>query len=64
MDRFRADLASRESTRAVQEDFAEGQAIGVTGTPALVVNGVAVIGAQATEVFERVIEEAAREARR
>ena len=34
VDRFRKDLASPESERAVQEDFVEGQAIGVTGTPA------------------------------
>lgn len=64
VDRFRKDLASPESERAVQEDFVEGQAIGVTGTPAFVINGVPVIGAQPTEVFEQVIEEAAQEAGR
>ena len=62
VDRFRDDLASPESERAVQEDFAEGQAIGVTGTPAFVINGVPVIGAQPTEVFEEAIEKAAHEA--
>lgn len=62
VDRFRDDLDSLESEEAVQEDFAEGQAIGVTGTPAFVINGVPVIGAQPTEVFEQAIEKAAEEA--
>ena len=63
-DRFREDLDSPEAERAVQDDFAEGQAIGVTGTPAFVINGVPVIGAQPTEVFEQTIERAAEEAGR
>ena len=63
-DRFREDLDSPEADRAVQDDFAEGQAIGVTGTPAFVINGVPVIGAQPTEVFEQTIERAAEEAGR
>ncbi|WP_234410822.1 DsbA family protein [Nocardioides terrigena] len=62
VDRFREDLASPDVERAVEEDFAEGQAIGVTGTPAFVVNGVPVIGAQPTEVFEQTIEKAAEDA--
>ncbi len=62
VDRFRADLASSKSELAVKKDFATGQAIGVTGTPAFVINGVPVIGAQPTEVFEQTIEKAAEEA--
>lgn len=61
VDRFLDDLDSPEAERAVQEDFAEGQAIGVTGTPAFIINGVPVIGAQPVEVFERTIEKAAAE---
>lgn len=64
VDRFRADLDSPEAAQAVRQDFAEGQAIGVTGTPAFIINGVPVIGAQPTEVFERTIEKAAEEAGR
>lgn len=64
VDRFRDDLDSSEAEQAVQDDFAEGQAIGVTGTPAFIINGVPVIGAQPTEVFERTIEKAAEEAGR
>jgi protein-disulfide isomerase len=62
VDRFREDMASSQVERAVQEDFAEGQAIGVTGTPAFLINGVPVIGAQPTEVFEQTIEKAAQDA--
>ncbi len=59
---FRADMRSRAVGDAIAKDFAEGQAIGVTGTPAFVINGVPVIGAQPTEVFEKTIEQAAAEA--
>ncbi len=52
VEQFRADLKSAVTAQAVANDFAEGQAIGVTGTPAFVINGVPVIGAQPTEVFE------------
>jgi len=62
VEQFRADLSSQATEQAIAEDFSEGQAIGVTGTPAFVINGVPVIGAQPTEVFEQVIEQAAAEA--
>ncbi|WP_107772252.1 DsbA family protein [Nocardioides sediminis] len=62
VDQFRQDMASPEIERAVEKDFSEGQAIGVTGTPAFVINGVPVIGAQPTEVFEQTIEKAAQDA--
>ena len=62
VDQFREDMASPEVERAVEKDFSEGQAIGVTGTPAFVINGVPVIGAQPTEVFEQTIEKAAQDA--
>ncbi len=62
VDRFRADMSSKATRQAIATDFTEGQAIGVTGTPAFVINGVPVIGAQPTEVFETTIERAAAEA--
>ncbi|MFY9913679.1 MAG: DsbA family protein [Nocardioidaceae bacterium] len=62
VDKFRADMAAKSTKQGIAKDFAEGQAIGVTGTPAFVINGVPVIGAQPTEVFERTIEKAAEEA--
>ncbi|HEX3003363.1 MAG TPA: thioredoxin domain-containing protein [Angustibacter sp.] len=57
--RFRTDLASKATSAAVQRDFDEGQAIGVTGTPAFLVNGQPIIGAQPTETFVQAIQYAA-----
>ena len=58
---FRRDLGSRATRKAIARDFTEGQNIGVTGTPAFVINGVPVIGAQPTDVFRTAIEQAVRE---
>lgn len=63
IEKFRADLNSKATEQAITDDFAQGQAIGVTGTPAFVINGVPLIGAQPTQVFEETIEQAAAEAR-
>ncbi len=57
--RFRTDMTSDATAAAVQQDFAEGQAIGVTGTPAFLVNGQPIIGAQPTEAFVQAIQQAA-----
>ncbi len=62
VEQFRTDMESRATARGIAEDFSQGQAIGVTGTPAFVINGVPVIGAQPTEVFEKTIEQAAADA--
>lgn len=56
---FRAAMDATVAERRVALDFREGQTIGVSGTPAFVINGVPVMGAQPTEVFEEVIEQAA-----
>jgi protein-disulfide isomerase len=56
---FRRDMASPQAQQAMAADFAEGQQIGVTGTPAFIINGQPVIGAQPTATFEQVIEDAA-----
>ncbi|MCX8103760.1 MAG: thioredoxin domain-containing protein [Candidatus Bipolaricaulota bacterium] len=42
----------------VQEDFALGQREGVTGTPAFLINGELLVGAQPITVFRQKIEEA------
>lgn len=56
--RFAADLRNARLRDAVEKDFAEGQRIGVIGTPAFLVNGTPIMGAQPTDVFERAIEQA------
>lgn len=62
-DRFRTAMSSSSVDQAVQRDFQEGQAIGVTGTPAFMLNGQLIMGAQPTDVFEQAIEDAAAAAR-
>ena len=62
VERFRLDMRSPDATAAIQHDFKEGQAIGVTGTPAFIINGQPVIGAQPTAEFVKVIEQAAKTA--
>ncbi len=60
---FRRTMRTRKVAEDVQRDFVEGQSAGVTGTPAFVVNGQAIVGAQPTDVFEQAIEQAAATAR-
>ncbi|KKP81257.1 MAG: Periplasmic thiol:disulfide interchange protein DsbA [Parcubacteria group bacterium GW2011_GWB1_35_5] len=55
---FNACLDSGEKADEVKKDFAEGQRLGVNGTPTLYVNGKPVIGAQPFSVFQEAIEEA------
>ncbi len=40
----------------VQKDFEDGQAVGVSGTPAFFINGLMISGAQPFSEFERIIE--------
>ncbi len=61
--KFRKDMRSDRLAEAVARDFSEGQQIGVTGTPAFIVNGRPIMGAQPTEVFVEAIEDAAEAAR-
>lgn len=61
--RFRTDMASAGTLAAVQKDFGEGQSIGVTGTPAFLINGEPIIGAQPTSTFVAAVEKAAAAAR-
>ncbi len=57
-DRFTADLRDEELAAAVEEDFAQGRELGVTGTPAFLVNGEPIIGAQPLERFTSSIDDA------
>jgi protein-disulfide isomerase len=62
VERFEADLASREYEQTVIEDFQEGQQRGISGTPTFVINGKVLAGMQPVGVFEDAIEQAKREA--
>ena len=59
---FTEDLERRDLADEVEADFAEGRDIGVTGTPAFLVNGQPVIGAQPLGVFTQAIDQALADA--
>ena len=66
VDDLKAYVATSESQDEVEKDFADGQAVGITGTPAFIigvldengnVDGKLVSGALPYEAFEQVIDE-------
>ncbi|MFE7812101.1 DsbA family protein [Streptomyces sp. NPDC057433] len=61
--RFEKDMASDAAHEAVIRDSEEGYGIGVTSTPAFLVNGRPVLGAQPTDVFTDLVDKAAGQAR-
>ncbi|MFD1661566.1 DsbA family protein [Streptomyces caeni] len=64
LDRFEADMTSHAAAAAVSKDREEGYALGVSSTPAFLVNARPILGAQPLSTFSAAIEEAAGEARR
>lgn len=59
---FEADLDDPVLAERVQGDAVLGQSLGITGTPAFIIGGYPLVGAQPLEVFVNVIENAAIEA--
>ena len=53
---FEACLTSRKHKEAVEADSEEAQSLGISGTPAFIVNGILLSGAQPIEEFIRVID--------
>ncbi len=64
LERFRTDMNSETARDAVRRDKDEGYRLGVTSTPAFLVNDTPILGAMPTPTFEKAIEKAAKEARR
>jgi protein-disulfide isomerase len=56
LDAYDACLASSAHDERVDADLAAARELGITGTPAFLVNGVLLRGAQPVAAFERVIE--------
>ncbi|TDC11670.1 hypothetical protein E1284_27440 [Actinomadura bangladeshensis] len=57
--RFRAEIDGAAARTAVRRDSDEGYELGVPSTPAFLVNGQPVLGAQPYGAFEAAIERAA-----
>ncbi len=62
VQRFEKDYENASYAGLVQEDFREGQRIGVNGTPTFLINDQVLVGLQPIGVFEKTIEDARREA--
>jgi len=60
--RFEEDLRSARYEGVVQADFREGQGLGISGTPTFIINDQMLVGLQPLGVFEKIIEDARREA--
>jgi protein-disulfide isomerase len=56
-DKFNACLVSDKHDAGIQKDMAEGNSLGVTGTPTFFINGRELVGAQAPPKFNEVIDE-------
>ncbi|MDR3033006.1 MAG: thioredoxin domain-containing protein [Kitasatospora sp.] len=64
LDRFRKDMNSAKAKAAVKRDMDEGMQLGVTSTPAFLVNDKPILGAQPVGSFKKAIKQAAQEAGR
>lgn len=56
MDKYDACVAENKYDELINQDMADGRAIGVSGTPAISVNGNLIVGAQPFEVFDAAIQ--------
>lgn len=63
MGAYDADMQAKKGAAQVQTELSHGEALGVTGTPAFLINGQPVLGAQPTQVFVSMIEQAAASAK-
>jgi len=55
-EKFNGCLDSGKMAARVQKDVQEGASVGISGTPAFLVNGIGVTGAQPFEVFKQIID--------
>src|SRR5690625_4546882 len=56
-DKFLADIEDADAAADINADRDQGWSIGFTGTPAFLVEGLPVMGAQPLEVFESAIDQ-------
>ena len=55
-EQFDACLESEDSNAAIDRDVADGEAVGVSGTPAFFINGRMISGAQPFARFKELID--------
>ena len=55
--KFNSCFDNRQQKPGIDKDIADGEKVGVTGTPAFFINGRSLEGAQPFEAFKRVIDE-------
>jgi protein-disulfide isomerase len=55
--KFSSCLTNGEKEKAVKDDLALGQKVGVSGTPSFFINGTMLVGAQPFEAFQALIDE-------
>lgn len=55
VDKFNKDRASEDAQKAIDEDIKAAQAVGISGTPGFILNGVKILGAYPLDHFEKVI---------
>ncbi|MCV7056593.1 DsbA family protein [Mycolicibacterium gilvum] len=61
LDKFTAGMRGPTFDAAINADLTQATSLGVPSTPAFIVNGDPILGAQPTEDFERAIEAAAEQ---
>lgn len=59
---YDAAVAAQDGLGDIRAELAEATGLGVTGTPAFLVNGSPIIGAQPVDAFVAAVEQAARQA--
>lgn len=64
LDRFEREMTSDTHEEAIARDAMQARSLGITGTPSFVIAGHPLVGAQPTEVFVQVIDQALRDADR
>jgi protein-disulfide isomerase len=54
---FTACVSNKKTLPEVKKDMAEGQSVGVSGTPSFIINGRSLVGAQPYQSFKSVIDD-------
>lgn len=62
MAKFKADLDDPKLAQETQQDFAEGQKLGISSVPAFLVGGTGILGAQEYKTFKQLIDQKLTEA--